>query len=112
MGRMMDRIARKHGAVYIYCLPEDLVEYEKRFDKLKAERFEMYDNTMGVAKRYLNLWHGDRVHIPNENYTDLLIRTGGVKDRRDHIKYSIESWGDKLDLFTEYAFQFPSLKWS
>jgi len=104
MGRMMDRVARKHGAVYIYCLPEDLVDYEKRFDKLKSEREEMYDSVMGVAARYRFLWNGDKVHIPNENYTDLLIRTGGVKTRRDHVYYSIESWGDKLDLFTEYAY--------
>lgn len=103
MGRMMDRVARKHGAVYIYCLPEDLVEYEKRFDKLKTEREEMYDNVLGVAKRYIHLWHGDKSHIPNENYTDLLLRTGGVKNREDHVKYSIEKWGDKLDLFTDYV---------
>lgn len=103
MGRMLDRIARKHGAIYIYCLPEDLVDYEKRFEKLKGEREEMYDNTIGVAKRYLHLWHGDRFHIPKDNYADLLTRMGGVKGRRDHIAYSIETWGDKLDLFTDYA---------
>lgn len=103
MGRMMDRVARKHGAVYIYCLPEDLIAYEKRFNTLKAEREEMYDNVMGVATRYIRLWNGDTMHEPNENYTDLLVRTGGVKDRRDHIKYSIETWGNKLELFTDYV---------
>ena len=103
MGRMMDRVARKHGAVYVYFLPEDLVEYEKRFNKLKEEREEMYDSVLGVAKRYLYLWHGDSKHIPTENYADLLVRTGGVKMRRDHIKYSIEGWGDKLDMFVDYV---------
>lgn len=101
MGRMMDRVARKHSAIYVYCLPDDLVEYEKRFNKLKEEREEMYDSVVGVAKRYLNLWHGDKKHIPTANYADLLIRTGGVKDRDDHMYYSINMYGHCMDHFTE-----------
>ena len=105
MGRMMDRIARKHGAVYVYCLPDDMVEYKKRFDKLKTERSEMYDSVTGVATRYLSLWHGYKEHPDTENYADMLTRTGGVQNRADHVKYTIETWGNKLDLFTDYVAQ-------
>jgi hypothetical protein len=101
MGRMMDRVARKHGAIYVYCLPDDLVEYEKRFDKLKTEREEMYDSVLGVAKRYLKLWSGDACHEANENYADLLVRTGGVKNREDHVYYTIEKYGHIMDYFTD-----------
>lgn len=103
MGRMMDRVARKHGAIYVYCLPENLETWEKRFEKLKAEREEMYDSVRGVGMRYLALWYGDSKHVPNHNYTDLLVRTGGLQNRRDHVKYTIELWGDKLDMFTDYV---------
>jgi len=105
MGRMMDRIARKHAAMYVYCLPMDLVAYEKRFEKLRAERKEMYDSVYGVARRYLQLWYGDSNHISNENYTDMLVRTGGLQNRRDHINYSIETWGDRMGLFADYVVQ-------
>lgn len=100
MGRMLDRVARKHGAVYTYCLPTDLTQYRARFDKLKEERAEMYDNTLGVAQRYLDLWDGK--HIEDKgNYADLLARTGGVKNRRDHMYYSIEMFGHSMAYFTE-----------
>lgn len=101
MGRIMDRVAMKHGAVYVYCLPSDLVEYEKHFAKLKEERAEMYDNTVGVAKRYLDLWNGNKMHEDNGNYADLLVRTGGVKSRFDHMYYSINMYGHTLDYFTD-----------
>lgn len=100
MGRMLDRVARKHGAVYVYCLPTDLVQYRARFDKLKEERAEMYDNTVGVAQRYLDLWDGKHIEDTG-NYADLLARTGGVKNRRDHIYYSIEMYGHCMDYFTD-----------
>jgi hypothetical protein len=103
MGRMMDRVARKHAFMYIYCLPTDLVDYSKKFSELKELRPEMYDDTTGVAKRYRDLFFGNKAHVCDDNYTDFLTRSGGVYHRQDHIHYTIETWGDKLDMFTEWA---------
>ena len=86
MSYALDSIAQHNDVMYIYCLPEDLETYAQRFEKIKLEREEMYDNTVGVAKRYLDLW---------EIY----------KSRRDHIKYTIESYGDKLSEFIKLALQ-------
>lgn len=82
----LDAIAQQNNVLYIYCLPEDLESYAKRFDQVKQEREEMYDNTVGVAKRYLDLW---------EIY----------KARRDHMRYSIETYGKNLSAFTKLAMQ-------
>lgn len=103
MGRMMDRVARKHAAMYIYCLPADLVDYQKKFSELKTLRAEMYDDTTGVAKRYHDLFFGNRLHTKTENYTDYLTQSGGVYHRQDHLPYTIETWGSKLNMFTEWA---------
>jgi thymidylate kinase len=80
----LDSIAQQNKVLYIYCLPQDLKSYAARFEKLKAERDEMYSNTTGVAKRYLELW-------------DI------YKYRRDHLKYVIEENGDNLTEFTKLA---------
>ncbi len=102
-GRMADRVARKHGALYIYCLPESVTEHCDKFTKLKETREEMYDDIHEVTFKYMSLWHGNQLHPKGENYIDFITRNGGLHKRRDHLRYNIEEHGHYLDLFAERA---------
>ena len=100
-GRMCDRIARKFGAVYVYCLPESVQAAVIHHAELKAKREEMYDDIAVVADLYLKLWNGDSTHPDGGQYIDQVIRSGGLKDRPDCIKYTISEYGHCMDLFVE-----------
>ena len=52
MGRMLDRVALKHGATYILCHSADKHVYLDSFEKLKGERAEMYDTMDKVYDCY------------------------------------------------------------
>ena len=75
-GRMCDRIARKFGAVYVYCLPESVQAAVIHHAELKAKREEMYDDIAVVADLYLKLWNGDSTHPDGGQYIDQVIRSG------------------------------------
>tara|TARA_R100001082_G_C4366172_1_gene162072 strand:+ start:7968 stop:8966 length:999 start_codon:yes stop_codon:yes gene_type:complete len=102
-GRMADRVARKHGALYIYCLPENVEEHCNVFLHLKKQREEMYDDIYEVTHKYMSLWYGNQLHEKGENYIDFVIRNGGLQDRGDHLRYNIEEHGHYIDLFAERA---------
>jgi len=102
-GRMADRVARKFGALYIYCLPESVTEHCEKFMKLKETREEMYDDIHEVTFKYMSLWYGNQLHEKGENYIDFITRNGGLQNRRDHLRYNIEEHGHYLDLFAERA---------
>jgi len=107
-GRLADRIARKLGAVYVYCLPDK--KHNKRFVRLKESRYEMYDDMSDVSVLYNKLWYGCQSHEDKGNYIDYLIRSGGVKDLRDHKRYCIAEHGHYLDLYAEQVIDFASLR--
>jgi thymidylate kinase len=54
---IQDRAFMRYG-VYVLCLPEDLRAYAARYKKLKATRYEMYESTVGVARRFNRLYQG------------------------------------------------------
>lgn len=111
-GRMLDRVARKYGAIYVYCQgasgPEQVIANHA---KLKATREEMYEDISGVAYLYHKLWHGDSTHENTGQWLDWAIRSGGVKMRPDHINYSIDDWGNSMDLFID-KLQLLSKAWT
>lgn len=66
--RMLDRVALKHRAHYVICLPQNREDYLQAYDVLKHERAEMFDQMAGVYDAYLAIltWLGrsplTRVH--------------------------------------------------
>ena len=104
-GRLCDRIAKKFGVIYVYCLPESFEKAISNHAELKSQREEMYDDITGVVKLYFKLWHGESTHIDDGQYIDQLIRTGGIKDFPDVIDYSIAKWGNSMDLFIERVYE-------
>lgn len=102
MGRMMDRVVRKHAGMYILCFSETLKQHNKRFMELKAARQEMYNDTSDVWALYHSLYHGglDGLDLGADYFTDL-ARGPGMRDRGDVWRYSIEVEGKDIDGFTE-----------
>ena len=99
-GRMLDRIARKYGAIYVYCgsNPDTTIANHA---KLKHTREEMYDDISDVAYLYDKLWNGDSTHENKGQYIDWAIRSGGIKYRPDCIDYNIDYWGSAMDVFID-----------
>lgn len=109
-GRMCDRIAKKFGVIYVYCLPDDVQSAVANHTKLKQQREEMYDDIEAVADLYLKLWNGESTHEDKGQYIDQVIRTGGLWNSPDTVKYSISEWGHCMDLFIERV-QALSIAW-
>lgn len=104
-GRMCDRVAKKYGAMYIYCLPDSVEAAVAHHAKLKATREEMYEDISDVASLYLKLTGGESTHEDDGQYIDQLIRTGGVQWHDDVMTYTISEWGHCMDLFIERVAQ-------
>tara|TARA_X000001382_G_scaffold52201_1_gene35601 strand:+ start:3480 stop:4484 length:1005 start_codon:yes stop_codon:yes gene_type:complete len=107
-GRMADRIARKFGAVYVYCLPDN--KHAKRFEELKKKRYEMYTDMSKISELFNKLWYGDKEHTNTTNHIDFLIRSGGLQNRDDHIMYKISEHGHYLDLFAERVIDLAKIR--
>lgn len=100
-GRMCERVAKKFGVVYVFCLPDDIQSAVANHAELKQHREEMYDDIAAVVDLYLKLWRGESTHQDKGQYIDQLIRTGGINDHKDKILYTISDWGHAMDLFIE-----------
>lgn len=96
-GRLLDRLALRHGALYVLCLPTTLGVYEKQYQQLKAKRAEMYESTVGVAARYLNLYDGNgHGKFSTADYAGDLAKLGGLQLRDDVLRYRINVEGQEI----------------
>jgi thymidylate kinase len=99
MGRMIDRIVRKHAGLYILTLsPEG---HKERFDKLKTEREEMYDNVEAVRIRYDELFHGGFAMHDRDYAQQLSVH--GMKDRHDVLGYRLDVEGTDIPQFLSFV---------
>lgn len=85
-GRMLDRAGMAAGVIYIACMPGDMEELIRDFDKRKAAGGEMYDSVQGVALRYVDWW-------------------STMTDRVDLLTYDRFTHGQNMDLFIAQAFR-------
>ena len=98
-GRFCDRVALKHGVVYINCLPDhNTIERHKL---MKEMRVEMYDNIDKLCDLYTDLYYGNPEHEDKGNYIDQLILSGGMQQIPYCLPYTIEKWGAHLDQFVD-----------
>lgn len=100
-GRMFDRVIQKHAGIYIFCLAIDLGTYSERYEKLKTQRFEMYENTVDVARQYNALFNGHEWDIKYPGYVYDCARWQPFSERRDAFGYAIEIEGQDKELFGE-----------
>lgn len=107
-GRMCDRVAKKFGVIYVYCLPDDVQSAVANHAELKQQREEMYEDIEAVADLYIKLWDGESTHEDKNQYIDQVIRHGGMVTHPDTIKYTISEWGHCMDLFIERVWSLAS----
>lgn len=62
MGRMMDRVLLRYGGMYIVCLANP--DHEKLYEKLRAERFELFKDIRKAVQGYEQLYWGKREATP------------------------------------------------
>lgn len=55
-GRMLDRVAQKHGFIYVGCVPSDNEWHTRIFNERAEAGGEMYTRNEGVALQY-EAWH-------------------------------------------------------
>lgn len=110
MGRFLDRVALKHAAYTVMALTDDMEAYAEKFQKLRTERVEMYDDTTGVAMRYNDLYYGyDTRTKPDQapdDYAKQLIRRGGLRKRTDVMPYRIDDEGRNVAGFADVLLNF------
>jgi thymidylate kinase len=80
MGRLLDRVALKHGITYVWCVPLDALKYAQRFETLRASRVEMYDHSLEQVRQ------------------EYLAQYKRVEGRLDHLHYDMGEQNPK-DLF-------------
>lgn len=106
---VMDKFIEMIGGFNIVCLADDIKVHSERFNQLKSDRVEMYDNVVHVAKLYNQIWDADlaRWGIHTDGYLNVIKNEGGLCTRKNYVRYSIEKEGQNLDNFVEiFKFQF------
>ena len=79
-------------------------EDKKRFEELKSERKEMYDDVSEVVKLYNDFYFG--MPFPDDTiypgYFKEIMQSGGANTLRDlYVHYSIELNGEHIDTFVQ-----------
>ncbi len=100
-GILCDVILKSVGGFNILCLAGE--GHEKRFDNLKAERKEMYDDVSRVAMLYTQFWEGNAelAKIFHPGYMKDIMSMGGAKLHPRYLKYSIEDEGQNLAKYVQ-----------
>jgi thymidylate kinase len=99
MGRMIDRIIRKVGGLYI--LTQSPEGHREKFEKLKSEREEMYDNVDRVRERYDQLFEGGFAGHDTDYCQQLSVF--GMRLRDDVLPYRYDVEGTNLDVYIDMA---------
>jgi hypothetical protein len=97
MGRIMDRIIRKVGGLYI--LTQSPAGHKQKFEELKAERSEMYDNVDEVRVRFDRLFEGGFTGHDRDYAQQLSV--WGMKDRDDVLPYRYDVEGTNIPVFLD-----------
>lgn len=104
LGRMIDRVLLRYGAINVLCLPE-LDNYSYYFDKVKTIRQEQYEDIQGVVVRYHALWCGGIIYDRRQEKRDYVgtLAIKGVHARQDWLRYDFTS--TKMEDFAEVILQ-------
>jgi thymidylate kinase len=97
MGRMVDRMVRRFGGVYI--LTQSPENHKQKFDELKSQRTEMYDDVEEVRKRYDMLFEGGFAGHDRDYVQQLSVF--GMRMRDDVLPYRYDIEGRDLDTYLD-----------
>lgn len=108
--RIMDKFIEMIGGFNIVCLADDIKKHAERFDVLKSDRVEMYQNVSMVVKLYNQMWDANYeewgIYL-KYGYLQDIHKEGGLQKRKNYICYSIEKEGQNIDNFIEiFKYQF------
>lgn len=97
MGRMIDRIIRKAGGMYI--LAQSPQGHKEKFEQLKTEREEMYDNVDHVRERFDQLFEGGFPSHDRDYAQQLSVF--GMRTRDDVLPYRYDVEGRDIDVYID-----------
>jgi hypothetical protein len=97
MGRMIDRIVRKVGGVYI--LAQSPKNHKEKFEQLKSEREEMYDNVDRVRERFDQLFEGG--HTGHDRDYAQQLSVFGMRTRDDVLPFRYDVEGRDIDVYID-----------
>lgn len=99
---VIDKFIEKIGGINIICLADDLQRHADRFNQLKSDRVEMYQNVTHIAKYYNQIWHNidvcDNICLSKGYLKDIMLE-GGLCRRKNYFRYSIEKEGQDIGRF-------------
>lgn len=95
MGRLMDRMIRKVGGLYI--LTQSPAGHKEKFEQLKAERTEMYDDVEQVRKRFDQLFEGGFAGHDRDYAQQLSVF--GTRRRDDVLPYRYDVEGRDMKVY-------------
>lgn len=101
--KIIDKFIEMIGGINIMCLSDNLKKHAERFDILKSERLEMYQNVSHVVQIYNKIWNPEIINDYNvsRGYLSEIINEGGLYKRGNYYKYSIEKEGVDTIKFVE-----------
>ena len=97
MGRTIDRIVRRFGGMYI--LTQSPEGHREKFNQLKAERREMYDDVDQVRIRYDMLYEGGFAGHDRDYVQQLSVN--GMRFRNDVLPYRYDIEGQSMDVYMD-----------
>ncbi len=100
MGRTIDRIVRRFAGLYIITQSPD--GHKERFEKLKTEREEMYDDVDSVRVRYDQLFDGGFTGHDRDYVQQLSVH--GMRHRNDVLPYRFDVEGQDLNTFCDIVY--------
>jgi len=95
-----DSLLISNRAFNIVCKPLNVNRGIERFNSLKSERKEMYENIDNIFKYYGSIYHGIANTKFKSEYANHIIEAGGLMLREDYIDYDFEIDGCNL---TDYC---------
>jgi thymidylate kinase len=102
-GRYMERIMLKYAGLYVFCIPSNVKLSIERFDKLRSEREELYEDVVEIIKRYTELYYGNSLYI-DDNYAAQLTKYGGILNQPNVcMPYSIDREGTEEKSIDKYC---------
>jgi thymidylate kinase len=101
MGRMLDRILRRFGTIYVFCIGVNDEKYHDRFLKVKNQREEMYEDVRKVNTLYKQIYFGSSL-LDKSDYSRLIGSTKGFCTRIDCEFYDINYHGSSISSFSDY----------
>ena len=86
------RYLHREGAIYVWCIPDDIKKVKENHNINKKIRHEEYNDIDKVIDMYLNCWEDN--HPKENSFLSLLCP---LKNRKDFVRYDMFKEGHDLE---------------